>query len=111
MAGSDEKWMRRALFLAEKEGRYARPNPRVGAVLVKGGRVVGEGAHRQYGGPHAEIAALRKAGAKAMGATLYVTLEPCNHHGKTPPCVDAVMKSGVKKVVSAMKDPFPLVSG
>ena len=103
--------MKRALFLAEKDGRYASPNPRVGAVLVKNGRVVGEGAHQQYGGPHAEVVALQKAGPKAKGAVLYVTLEPCGHYGKTPPCVDAVIRAGVKKVVAAMQDPFPLIRG
>src|SRR5579859_7472551 len=107
----DEKFMKRALFLAEKDGRYASPNPRVGAVLVKNGRVVGEGAHQQYGGPHAEVVALQKAGPKAKGAVLYVTLEPCGHYGKTPPCVDAVIRAGVKKVVAAMQDPFPLIRG
>lgn len=103
--------MRRALDLARLQGRYAAPNPRVGAVVVKNGRVVGEGAHRQYGGPHAEVAALRKAGAKAHGADLYVTLEPCSHQGKTPPCADAVIRAGIKKVVASARDPFPRVRG
>lgn len=103
--------MRRALFLAETQGKYALPNPKVGAVLVKAGRIVGEGATGPYGGPHAEVVALRKAGARAKGATLYVTLEPCNHYGKTPPCVDAILKAGVRKVVAATEDPFPLVRG
>ncbi|HEY5038903.1 MAG TPA: bifunctional diaminohydroxyphosphoribosylaminopyrimidine deaminase/5-amino-6-(5-phosphoribosylamino)uracil reductase RibD, partial [bacterium] len=97
--------MRRALFLAETQGKYALPNPKVGAVLVKAGRIVGEGATGPYGGPHAEVVALRKAGARAKGATLYVTLEPCNHYGKTPPCVDAILKAGVRKVVAATEDP------
>src|SRR6185295_5506100 len=83
----------------------------VGAVLVKNGRVVGEGAHRQYGKAHAEIGAIRQAGSKARGATLYVTLEPCNHYGKTPPCVAAILRAGIQKVVAAMKDPNPLVGG
>jgi diaminohydroxyphosphoribosylaminopyrimidine deaminase / 5-amino-6-(5-phosphoribosylamino)uracil reductase len=111
MKNNHENFMRRALWLAEKQGRYASPNPKVGALLVKKGRIVGEGGHRQYGGPHAEIIALRQAGAEANGATLYITLEPCSHHGKTPPCVDAILKAGVRKVVAAMKDPFPLVGG
>jgi diaminohydroxyphosphoribosylaminopyrimidine deaminase/5-amino-6-(5-phosphoribosylamino)uracil reductase len=108
---TDLKFMRRALSLAQSKGRYVSPNPKVGAVLVKNGQVVGEGGHSRYGGPHAEIIALQKAGKKAKGATLYVTLEPCSHFGKTPPCVDAVIQSGVRKVVAAMLDPFPLVQG
>ncbi len=111
MKRSDRKFMDRALELARSRGRYVSPNPKVGAVLVKNGRVVGEGAHARYGGPHAEIIALQKAGRHAEGATLYVTLEPCSHYGKTPPCAYAVINAGVKKVVAAMKDPFPLVSG
>jgi diaminohydroxyphosphoribosylaminopyrimidine deaminase / 5-amino-6-(5-phosphoribosylamino)uracil reductase len=107
----DVKFMQRALFLAEKDGRYASPNPRVGAVLVKNGAIVGEGAHSWYGGPHAEIVALRKAGPKACGATLYVTLEPCSHFGKTPPCSEALVQAGIRRVVAAIKDPFPLVAG
>lgn len=108
---TDLKFMRRALFLAQSRGRYAAPNPKVGAVLVKGERIVGEGGHSHYGGPHAEVVALRQAGEKARGATLYVTLEPCSHHGKTPPCAEAVIRAGVRKVVAAMGDPFPLVKG
>ncbi len=111
MPDLDRKWMGRALELAKKKGRYVSPNPRVGAVLVKSGRMVGEGGHQKFGGPHAEIIALKKAGARAMGSTLYVTLEPCSHFGKTPPCTDALIRSGVKKVVAAMRDPFPLVKG
>jgi diaminohydroxyphosphoribosylaminopyrimidine deaminase / 5-amino-6-(5-phosphoribosylamino)uracil reductase len=107
----DIKFMKRALFLAEKGGAYASPNPRVGAVLVKNGKMVGEGAHDRYGGPHAEIVALRKAGPKAYGATLYVTLEPCSHSGKTPPCTEALLQAGIRRVVAAMRDPFPLVAG
>jgi diaminohydroxyphosphoribosylaminopyrimidine deaminase/5-amino-6-(5-phosphoribosylamino)uracil reductase len=103
--------MKRALLLAQTQGRYVSPNPKVGAVLVKNGKVVAEGAHRQYGGPHAEIVVLKKAGIKAKGATLFVTLEPCSHYGKTPPCANAVIKAGIVKVVAAMKDPFPLVEG
>lgn len=111
VAQADLKFMRRALFLAQNRAKYASPNPKVGAVLVQKGRIVSEGATQPYGGPHAERVALRKAGARAKGATLYVTLEPCAHYGKTPPCVDAIIESGVRKVIMAMKDPFPLVNG
>jgi diaminohydroxyphosphoribosylaminopyrimidine deaminase/5-amino-6-(5-phosphoribosylamino)uracil reductase len=111
MAQADLKFMRRALFLAKNRVKYAHPNPRVGAVLVKKGRIVAEGATQIYGGPHAERVALRKAGTKAKGAVLYVTLEPCAHYGKTPPCTEAIIQSGVTEVVAAMKDPFPLVGG
>jgi diaminohydroxyphosphoribosylaminopyrimidine deaminase/5-amino-6-(5-phosphoribosylamino)uracil reductase len=107
----DILYMKRALLLAETQGRYVSPNPKVGAILVKNGKIVAEGAHQRYGGPHAEIVALKKAGLKAKGATLYVTLEPCSHYGKTPPCANALIKAGIVKVVSAMKDPFPLVAG
>lgn len=103
--------MRRALFLAENRAKYASPNPRVGAVLVQKGGIVAEGATQPYGGPHAERVALKKAGSRAKGATLYVTLEPCGHYGKTPPCANAIVQSGVRKVVVAMKDPFPMVNG
>lgn len=107
-----EKWMRRALALAERGLGETNPNPLVGCVVVKAGRVVGEGFHARAGGPHAEVIALRRAGARARGATLYVTLEPCVHHGKrTPPCVPAVVASGIGRVVAAMRDPNPLVNG
>ena len=110
-AADDTRWMTRALELAER-GRFSvSPNPMVGAVLVRKGRVVGEGFHRRAGGPHAEVEALARAGARARGATLYVTLEPCAHAGRTPPCSEAVRKSGVTRVVSAARDPNPLVSG
>lgn len=103
--------MARALRLAEA-GRYStHPNPRVGCVIAKDGRVVGEGAHLKAGEPHAEVHALRAAGTAARGATAFVTLEPCNHHGRTPPCVDALIAAGVAKVVAAMSDPNPLVAG
>ena len=103
--------MARALALAEA-GRYStHPNPRVGCVIVKDGVVVGEGAHLKAGEPHAEIHALRSAGARARGAEVFVTLEPCNHHGRTPPCVDALIAAGVAKVFAAMTDPNPLVAG
>ena len=111
MRKPDEKFMKRALFLAQSRAQYASPNPRVGALLVKGGRIIGEGATQPYGGPHAEMIALRQAGARARGATLYVTLEPCAHYGKTPPCADAVIAAGVEKVIASLQDPFPLVGG
>jgi len=111
MGKSDERYMRRALELARRKGRYVSPNPRVGAVLVKGGRIVGEGAHSRFGGPHAEIVALRKAGPSAKGATLYVNLEPCSHQGKRGPCCRAVVSAGVREVVVSLQDPYPLVSG
>ncbi len=103
--------MRRALFLARTKARHTSPNPSVGAVLVKSGRIVGEGVTQPFGGAHAEVMALKKAGARAKGATLFVTLEPCCHHGKTPPCAKSVIQAGVKKVIAAMEDPFPLVKG
>ncbi len=100
-----EKWMNRALALARRGAGLTRPNPPVGAVVVKNGRVVGEGWHRRAGGPHAEIYALRQAGSKARGATLYVTLEPCSTWGRTPPCTDAIVQSGIREVVVATRDP------
>jgi diaminohydroxyphosphoribosylaminopyrimidine deaminase/5-amino-6-(5-phosphoribosylamino)uracil reductase len=105
-------FMRRALALA-KRGKKTFPNPRVGCVLVKDGRVVGEGWHDFWGGPHAEAVALQKAGKRARGATAFVTLEPCAAHAgkKTPPCADALVKAGVKRVVAALRDPNPLVAG
>lgn len=107
----DARWMRRAVALAERALGRTSPNPAVGAVVVRGGRVVGEGWTRPVGGPHAEVVALRRAGALARGATLYVTLEPCSHHGRTPPCADAVIAAGVGRVVVAVGDPNPLVRG
>jgi len=113
---SDEKHMLRALALAERGRGRVEPNPVVGAVVVSftddpEGRVVGEGFHERYGGPHAEVHALAQAGERARGADLYVTLEPCNHHGKTPPCVDAVLRAGVRRVVVALADPNPIAAG
>ena len=105
------RYMKLALSLARKGLGRVSPNPMVGAVLVKGGRIVGKGYHRRAGFPHAEIEALRETGAKARGAALYVTLEPCAHWGKTPPCTDALIRAGVKEVVFAMRDPNPLVNG
>ncbi len=101
----DEQMMRRALALAERGWGQTAPNPMVGAVVVSGEAIVGEGHHERFGGAHAEVNALRVAGAAARGATMYVTLEPCNHHGKTPPCVDAIIAAGVARVVAATRDP------
>jgi diaminohydroxyphosphoribosylaminopyrimidine deaminase/5-amino-6-(5-phosphoribosylamino)uracil reductase len=103
--------MDRALDLAER-GRYTvSPNPMVGAVVVRGGRVVGTGFHRNAGGPHAEVAALAQAGEQAAGADLYVTLEPCAHLGRTPPCTEAILAAGIRRLVAAAGDPNPLVAG
>lgn len=108
---ADHKFMQRALELAAL-GRYTTsPNPNVGALVVNNGLVVGEGYHRQAGGPHAEVYALREAGDKARGATCYVTLEPCSHYGRTPPCALALIDAGVSRVVVAMTDPNPQVAG
>lgn len=103
--------MARALRLARRGRGQVAPNPLVGCVLVQGGLTVGEGWHRAYGGPHAEVEALRAAGERARGATAYVTLEPCNHWGKTPPCVDALLGAGVARVVAAVRDPLPVAAG
>ena len=108
---NDESFMAQALKLAENGRGRVHPNPMVGAVVVKNGRVVGKGFHARFGGPHAEINALKQAGRNAQGATLYLNLEPCSHWGKTPPCVDAVIGSGIKRVVAAMQDPNPQVAG
>ena len=107
----DHSMMARALQLAERGLWTTTPNPRVGCVLVRDGWVVGEGWHEKAGEPHAEVHALRNAGPRARGATAYVTLEPCSHHGRTPPCAEALIGAGVSRVVVAMKDPNPLVSG
>ncbi len=107
----DHGMMARALQLAERGLWTASPNPRVGCVLVRAGEIVGEGWHERAGGPHAEVHALRAAGERARGATAYVTLEPCSHHGRTPPCAEALVAAGVSRVVAAMSDPNPLVSG
>jgi diaminohydroxyphosphoribosylaminopyrimidine deaminase/5-amino-6-(5-phosphoribosylamino)uracil reductase len=110
-SATDHKYMARALQLAERGLYTTDPNPRVGCVLVRDGVVVGEGWHERAGGPHAEINALRQAGAQAAGATAYVTLEPCSHHGRTPPCSDALIAAGVARVVAAIQDPNPQVAG
>ena len=110
----DLLWMRRALDLARTVMYTTAPNPRVGCVIVRDGRVLGEGATQPPGGPHAEVCALRDAQARGetvAGATLYVTLEPCSHHGRTPPCVDAVLAAAPARVVVAIGDPNPLVNG
>lgn len=107
----DHGMMARALQLAENGLWTTSPNPRVGCVLVRDGWIVGEGWHEKAGEPHAEVHALRAAGPKARGATAYVTLEPCSHHGRTPPCAEALIAAGVSRVVAAMSDPNPLVAG
>jgi len=108
---SDREYMARAIQLAKKGLYTTQPNPRVGCVIVKQGRIVGEGYHYRAGEPHAEVYALRAAGAEAKGATAYVTLEPCSHFGRTPPCAVALTDAGVSRVVAAMVDPNPQVAG
>lgn len=108
---ADRAFMRRAIALARRGWGQVSPNPLVGAVVVRDGQVVGEGYHARYGGDHAEVMALREAGERAGGATLYVTLEPCAHHGKTPPCTEAVLRAGVRRVVAAIADPNPAAGG
>ncbi|MFZ2267418.1 MAG: bifunctional diaminohydroxyphosphoribosylaminopyrimidine deaminase/5-amino-6-(5-phosphoribosylamino)uracil reductase RibD [Azonexus sp.] len=107
----DHGMMARALQLAERGLWTTSPNPRVGCVLVRDGQIVGEGWHEKAGEPHAEVHALRAAGESARGATAYVTLEPCSHYGRTPPCAEALIKAGVARVIAAMTDPNPLVAG
>src|ERR1700753_2199235 len=111
MPQSDHAWMELALRQAELSVGLASPNPAVGCVLVNGDRVVGEGFHEYDRRDHAEIVALRQAGSRAQGATAYVTLEPCSHHGRTGPCADALMAAGITRVVAATLDPNPLVRG
>jgi diaminohydroxyphosphoribosylaminopyrimidine deaminase/5-amino-6-(5-phosphoribosylamino)uracil reductase len=111
VSSNDYLFMTQALRLAERGLYTSMPNPRVGCVIVKDGVVLGEGAHLKAGEPHAEVLALRMAGEKAKGADVYVTLEPCNHHGRTPPCAEALISAGVKRVVMAMQDPNPKVAG
>ncbi|KQN47396.1 5-amino-6-(5-phosphoribosylamino)uracil reductase [Serratia sp. Leaf50] len=108
---SDEYYMARAFELARKGRFTTTPNPNVGCVIVNNGEIVGEGFHVKAGGPHAEVHALRMAGERARGATAYVTLEPCSHHGRTPPCADALLAAGISRVVAAMQDPNPEVAG
>lgn len=107
----DEYFIAKTLSLAKKAHGLTSPNPLVGAVVVKGGTIIGAGYHKKAGLPHAEIAALKKAGSNARGATLYVNLEPCSHFGKTPPCIYKIKECGIKRVVAAIGDPNPLVSG
>jgi diaminohydroxyphosphoribosylaminopyrimidine deaminase/5-amino-6-(5-phosphoribosylamino)uracil reductase len=107
----DERFMREALRLARRGRGNTHPNPMVGAVLVRRGEIVGRGYHQRAGAPHAEVNAIADAGKAAKGADLYVNLEPCNHHGKTPPCTKAVLQAGVRRVVVGMIDPNPLVNG
>ncbi|WP_165666317.1 bifunctional diaminohydroxyphosphoribosylaminopyrimidine deaminase/5-amino-6-(5-phosphoribosylamino)uracil reductase RibD [Metapseudomonas otitidis] len=111
MTASDQAFMARALELARKGLYSTHPNPRVGCVIVRDGQVVGEGWHARAGEPHAEVHALRQAGERARGATAYVTLEPCSHHGRTPPCADALVNAGIARVVAAMQDPNLQVAG
>lgn len=106
-----EQYMRLALELAEKARGRTSPNPLVGAVIVKDGRIVGRGYHMKAGTPHAEVHALREAGDEAKGSTMYVTLEPCSHYGRTPPCSEAVIRAGISEVFVAMEDPNPKVAG
>lgn len=110
-AREDRRWMRRALALARRGWGRTAPNPLVGAVLVRDGRLVAAGWHAEWGGPHAEAMALAAAGSAARGATCYVTLEPCAHTGRTPPCADALVAAGVARVVYAVPDPNPLAAG
>ncbi len=104
-------YMEKALKLAERGEGKVNPNPKVGAIVVKNNKIIGEGYHKYFGGPHAEVYALREAGERAKGATIYVTLEPCSHYGKTPPCAESIVKMGISKAIIAMKDPNPLVEG
>jgi diaminohydroxyphosphoribosylaminopyrimidine deaminase/5-amino-6-(5-phosphoribosylamino)uracil reductase len=107
----DAEFMAHAIRLAERGLYTTDPNPRVGCVIAKDGRMVGAGWHRKAGGPHAEVEALRAAGGEARGATAYVSLEPCCHYGKTPPCTEALLDAGIRRVVAAMRDPNPQVAG
>ncbi|GBC92358.1 Riboflavin biosynthesis protein RibD [bacterium HR15] len=109
LSDADFRWMQRAVQLAGRG--FPAPNPHVGAVIVADGELVGTGFHPYAGAPHAEVFALRHAGARAHGATLYVTLEPCCHHGRTPPCTQAILQAGIRRVVVAMRDPNPKVAG
>lgn len=107
----DLEYMQRAHALSLRGGGRVNPNPLVGAVLVRDGVVIGEGFHAFFGGPHAEVGAIEAAGGDVAGATLYVTLEPCNHHGKTPPCTERIIREGISRVVVGMRDPNPAVAG
>src|SRR3989338_8247291 len=107
----DEYFMEKALRLALKARGKTSPNPIVGALVVKNDRIISSGFHHKAGSPHAEVIALRKAGSKSRDAKLYVTLEPCSHFGRTPPCVDAIIKNRIKDVIVGIKDPNPLNNG
>lgn len=111
MHHTDEDYMKTALELAKKGRGWTSPNPMVGAVIVKNGRITGRGWHETPGGPHAEVNAISDAAGETGGATMYVTLEPCNHHGRTPPCTEAIIEAGISRVVCAMSDPNPVVKG
>src|SRR4030042_212916 len=108
---NDATYMKLALRLAAKGAGRVSPNPMVGAVVVRGGEIVGRGYHRAYGLPHGEVEAMRRAGDGPRGADLYATLEPCNHQGRTPPCTEAVLQAGIRQVVIATRDPNPRVNG
>jgi diaminohydroxyphosphoribosylaminopyrimidine deaminase / 5-amino-6-(5-phosphoribosylamino)uracil reductase len=110
-SADDHRHMARALQLAARGLATTTPNPRVGCVIVRNGAVIAEGWHRKAGEPHAEVLALQVAGPDARGATVYASLEPCSHHGRTPPCADALIAAGVGRVVAAMEDPNPRVAG
>jgi len=107
----DRKYIRRAITLAKRGMGWVNPNPLVGAVIVKNGRILGEGYHAFFGSPHAEVNAINNARESVKGATLYVTMEPCSHYGKTPPCTEPIISEGIRRVVVGMKDPNPLVNG
>ena len=107
----DEFFMKRALDLAKNGGERVKPNPMVGAIIVKDEKIIGEGYHEFYGGPHAEVNAFRSLKGSAEGCTIYVTLEPCCHYGKTPPCVKTIIENKIKRVVIGSIDPNPIVSG
>jgi diaminohydroxyphosphoribosylaminopyrimidine deaminase/5-amino-6-(5-phosphoribosylamino)uracil reductase len=111
LMNDDEKYMKQALDLAQKGSGWTTPNPMVGAVVVKDGQVVGQGYHQRAGGPHAEVNAIDDAGSRARGATIFVTLEPCNHFGRAPPCTRKIIDAGIRRVVVAMADPNPGVTG
>ncbi len=110
-SAEDVTFMKKAIRLASRGTGFVSPNPLVGAVIVKNGRIIGKGYHERFGGPHAEVNALGDAGREARGATLYVTLEPCNHYGKTPPCTEAILRAKIARVVIGMMDPNPDVDG
>jgi len=107
----DEEYMKEAIKLAQQGFGKVNPNPLVGAIVVKDDKIIGRGWHKNFGGAHAEVWALDEAGENAKGATIYVTLEPCSHHGKTPPCAEKIVKSGIKRCIIACVDPNPLVAG